>query len=284
MLQWCFEAVTPSHWFPLGVKTMYRPFSADRVIVFEFKNKDECISPIGMATGMEPQTLYYTWRPSPTDDPSRPGIEGFHLLRDMPHYDGTLPPVEFPEDCMQTMRGTLDEISKTYEASNHREVREVWNKWERLYFPRSPDATAYIQQLRLQGLEYKIPLKAILLNKYISIVEPQWRNKPPLEETPTAGCLFEWPEVLAAAMHSVVTDMNRNPQPVRVYAASDADLIIDRNQFSESVKEYYNMLPRLTVPLIKKVVQRKVGYNEKSMPAGDGGRYTIITPQIYYLR
>jgi len=74
MHQWCFEAVEPTHWFPLGVKSTYRPYSADRVIVFEFKNKKECLHPVGMATGMEPVTLYNTWRPSVDDDPTRPGI------------------------------------------------------------------------------------------------------------------------------------------------------------------------------------------------------------------
>jgi hypothetical protein len=75
------------------------------------------------------------------------------------------------------------EISKTYEASNHRMVREQWNKWQEKFFPRDPDSSVYIQQLRQQGIEYKIPLKQILLNKTVIIVEPQWLDRPPLEET-----------------------------------------------------------------------------------------------------
>ena len=273
MLQWSFEAVSPTNWFPLGVKTMYRPFSSDRVIVFEFKNKDECLSPVGMATGMEPITLYNTWRPSATDDSSRPGIEGFFLLRNMPHWDGNLLPVPFPDDCTPKMQSTMVEISKTYEASNHRMVREQWNKWQEKFFPRDPDSSVYIQQLRQQGIEYKIPLKQILLNKTVIIVEPQWLDRPPLEETPSVGCIFDWPEVLAAAMHSVCTDMNRNPQPVRVYAASDAELIIDRNHFSENVSAYYDSILRLTVARIRKIANRKVGYNGKLIASGEGGIY-----------
>ena len=154
MLQWCFEAVTPTHWFPLGVKTTYRPFSADRVVVFEFKNKNECLHPVGMATGMEPVTLYYTWRPSANDDPLRPGIEGFYLLRNMPHWDGDLPPVEFPPDCCSDIDKTLAEINRTFEASNDRAIREEWNRWAQRFAPRTPMASDYLNQLRQEGLRY----------------------------------------------------------------------------------------------------------------------------------
>jgi hypothetical protein len=80
-------------------------------------------------------------------------------------------------------------------------------------------------------VRYHIPLKAILLNRRVSIVEPEWLNQPPLDTTPISTNIFEWPEVFAAAMHSVLSDMNRNPQPVRLYAASDGALIIERHFF-----------------------------------------------------
>ena len=143
-----------------------------------------------MATGMEPLTLYYTWRPSPQDDPTRPGIEGFFLLRDMPHYDGYLPPVEFPDDCVETMQKTMAEIDKLYDAANNSQIRDVWNKWQRIYFPRSPHSLEYVQQLRSQGLPYHIPLRATLLNKFVVLVDPAWGNKP-LEVAPISTCIFD---------------------------------------------------------------------------------------------
>jgi hypothetical protein len=151
MLQWCFEAVNSTQYFPMGVKVTYRPFSADRAIVFEFKNKNECLHPVGMATGMEPVTLYNTWRPTGQDDPMRPGIEGFFLLRNMPHRVEDLPPVAFPPDCCDEIRKTLPEINKinkTYEASNDRVIREEWNRWAEKFAPRSSSSSDYIQQLR----------------------------------------------------------------------------------------------------------------------------------------
>lgn len=74
MHQWKFEAfaIHPLY-FPHGVKTSYRAYSGDKVIEFDKKCKDECLHPIGQATGLEPRTLYVAWRPSVDDDPERPG-------------------------------------------------------------------------------------------------------------------------------------------------------------------------------------------------------------------
>jgi len=96
--------------------------------------------------------------------------------------------------------------------------------------------------------------------------------------------LFEWPEVLAAAMHSVMCDMNRNPQPVRVYAASDAELIVDRQLFSEAVSQYYNnILPGLSVQDLKRISSRKVGFNGTPPGIGDG-TVIIVTPNTLKLK
>jgi hypothetical protein len=74
MHQWKFEAVAiHAQYFPHGVKTTYRAYSADKVIEFDKKCKSECLSSIGQATGLEPRTLYVAWRPSVNDDPNRPG-------------------------------------------------------------------------------------------------------------------------------------------------------------------------------------------------------------------
>ena len=92
-----------------------------------------------------------------------------------------------------------------------------------------------------------------------------------MEATPTSSNIFEWPEVLAAAMHSVLSDMNRIPQPVRVYAASDAELIIERQLFSEAVALYYNnTLPGLSLNELKRLASRKVGFNGTAIIIGNG--------------
>jgi len=91
-----------------------------------------------------------------------------------------------------------------------------------------------------------------------------------METTPVSTNIFEWPEVLAAAMHSVLSDMNRNPHPVRVYAATDAELIVERQLFSEAVMQYYNnTLPGLSVNELKRLASRKVGFNGTALSVGD---------------
>ena len=92
-----------------------------------------------------------------------------------------------------------------------------------------------------------------------------------MDTTPTSSNIFEWPEVLAAAMHSVLSDMNRTPQPVRVYAATDAELIVERQLFSEAVMQYYNsFLPALSLTELKRLASRKIGFNGTAISLGDG--------------
>ena len=78
-------------------------------------------------------------------------------------------------------------------------------------------------------------------------------------------------------MHSVMCDMNRNPQVVRVHAATDAELVVDRQLFSNAVSQYYDGLLRLSVNDLKQLASRKIGYNGTSHSLGDG---TIIKLSI----
>jgi hypothetical protein len=75
MHQWKFEAVAiHPMYFPHGVKTSYRAYSADQVVEFDKKCTAECLHPIGQATGLEPRTVFVAWRPSVDDCPDRPGL------------------------------------------------------------------------------------------------------------------------------------------------------------------------------------------------------------------
>jgi hypothetical protein len=65
--------------------------------------------------------------------------------------------------------------------------------------------------------------------------------------------------------------MNRNPQPVRLYAASDGALIVERQLFLDAVAQYYsNTLPRLSLNDLKQLALRKVGFNGTTISIGDG--------------
>lgn len=57
--QWLFEAVVPNaNLFPFGVKTMYRAYSANRVVEFARKAPGECLTRLGRLTGIIEHHLF----------------------------------------------------------------------------------------------------------------------------------------------------------------------------------------------------------------------------------
>ena len=80
----CFKwvAVIPSIYFPLGVKWTYRAYWADWTVEFIQKAPEQCISPIGQHTGLEPTIVLSVWHPTRDYDPTRP-VEGIYVLRDL---------------------------------------------------------------------------------------------------------------------------------------------------------------------------------------------------------
>ena len=278
--QWKFEAVEISQWFPLGAKTCYRAYSTNCVVVFEKKAKDECLSDIGAATGLEPVTLYCPWHPATYDDPSRPGVEGFYLLKSIPHSPmGILPPFEFAEDSVQMLRKSLQAIHRDYHPINDAAIRNEWNKWFSTICPISNCASEYVEYLKNQRIVWHIPLKNMLLDGDLFIVNPDWLYKHPLQSRPTTMPLFQWPPILAAAMHSVHTDMNLHPQQVRLYSPQDLQLVEDRNLFKETLRGpyYENILraPAMTNTKLLQILRRRVGYKGEE-PAKPGTYFKPI--------
>lgn len=77
--------------------------------------------------------------------------------------------------------------------------------------------------------------------------------------------MFEWPEVLSAAMHSVRTSMNLHPPSSRLYVPRDTELVMDLNTFMANVGPvYYDTVLSgnlTTIPRLKEMINRKVGYS-----------------------
>ena len=269
---WYFEAVEPSSLFPCGSKVMYKAYANDRVVVFEKKSKDECLSAVGAATGLEPITLHCPWHPGTYEDPSRPGVEGFYLLQSVPHSDeNTLTPFEFPEFSVATLRKTLQAVNDAYNPINEAAVQREWNMWFSEYCPTSDNAVQYVAFLRANRKPWHIPLKQFLLDRTVVIQSPDWLYRHPLETKPVKASNFQWPEVLAAAMHSVHTEMNQHPQQRRLYSTADTQLVLDRNLFKETVRPYYETTLRATVMTnakLLRMLRRKVSYKgeEPSKP------------------
>jgi hypothetical protein len=115
-------------------------------------------------------------------------------------------------------------------------------------------------------------LKLVVLDRENVIEAPDWMYRHPLETQPMKASTFVWPDVLAAAMHSVHTDMNQHPHNARLYSTSDVQLVADRNLFKETTRgPYYEGILRATAMTnakLLRILRRKVGYKgeEPSKP------------------
>ena len=109
-----------------------------------------------MATGLEPSTLLQTWRPSPTDDPHRPGIEGYYLLKGIPNIPSkSLPPKQFVEGSHIDFLKCIEEIRRTF--VDFPEIIKWWDEWGNKYLPKSDDSSAYLYQCKTRGkLDYNL--------------------------------------------------------------------------------------------------------------------------------
>lgn len=77
--------------------------------------------------------------------------------------------------------------------------------------------------------------------------------------------MFEWPEVLSVAMHSVKTSMNLHPPASRLHVPRDEQLVMELNTFMANVGPvHYDTVLRgnlTTIPQLKLMIERKVGYS-----------------------
>jgi hypothetical protein len=192
------------------------------------------------------------------------GIEGFYLLRGIPHSESLyIPPQEFPDDARENILKCLNCVNSTF--SNAFAIKKEWNDWAQKYCPPTNDANNYVDHLRSNGVGYHIPLKMLLLDSKLVIQFPKWRDKPLLSFPVSNLNMFEWPEVLSAAMHSVKTSMNPHPPDSRVYVPRDQDLIMQLNTFMTNIGPvYYDTVLKgtgTTVAKLKEMIERKVGYS-----------------------
>ncbi len=221
-------------------------------------------------TGLEPITTYCQLYPSARCDPTRPGIEGFSILRKVPHFpaDREFPSALFAEDAVEGISQTLAEIRRRFSPSNHFEIRKAWEDWVDLYCPQSNDASQYVQLMAERNLPiYRFPLKGILTNKDKVVVrvdgEIQSQNsgsvfRSVLESNPST---IVWPEILAAAMNSVASENNPHPPRPRLTMHSHQALIIHINEFKATTDQYYsNALKPLTNAVLEKRLRMRVGY------------------------
>jgi hypothetical protein len=143
-LQWTFVAVPMSVHFPCGVKTTYRKYACDEVILI-MKNKD---SP----TGFEVCDLKVADFPAlATDCPA-----GMHVLHSLPTVGVNMEPEPFVTGSRQVLEDVVKQVAKKF-GNSHPEVLLEWIQFRDEAAPQNDNANDYCSQ---NGLS--IPLKDIL--------------------------------------------------------------------------------------------------------------------------
>ena len=275
-LQWRFEAVSPSRYFPLGCKTNYRAYSSDKVVEFLQKPEQQCMSDIGKLTGLEPCTLYIKWYPSATCHPDRPGIEGMYLLKALPHHNFVtnpmFEPVDLPDKVHEEISATLSEVRKHFNSVNSSGIRETWRTWGEKFAPDSSDVKEYIAKLsRNRIVAYSLPLKAVLYDSSFILKKnvKGWKDAPTVARSNLNDGIV-WPEDLAAATNSVLSEINPKPPAARLYLLSNADLLAFLEEFRSKTTIYYQKEPGgeligKNANQLKKILSVKVQLNGEAV-------------------
>ena len=272
--QWRFEAVEPSVLFPLGCKTTLKAYSSDKITEIRIKPKSLCTTPIGKATGFEPHMVCNTWQPEPyglNSIANRQGTEGYFLLKSIPNK--SMEPMILKEGSSADILEVRDFVREKYVAgvSDHNDrVRSIWTEWYDDYAPESDDVDAYVQKLRTRRKPFCNPLSVMIFNPEMFVTNVQWA--PALGDS-IVNPGFEYPEILQAAMNSVMHEMVSHP---RFSVERDELLVQQLIYFETNCLPYYNALGTVdfSKPMLLQILRRMVGYSGK-FPAFGGGKKQI---------
>ena len=235
--QWRFEAVGESLEFPLGCKVLYRAYSSDRVIEMVSKPKSECFTPVGQVTGLEPVTTHVKWYPDGDTFQSRPGVEGFYLLKEMPSIpvDSLFPPGPFAPDCGEAFEYCVDEVFKrAIEWTDP--VREWWSQWYAEVCPKAMTSLEYIE-----NHPYDVPFVEYFYHQDDHHVPFRKVSAPWSYSLPTFRNVFgdiQFPPLVAAAVASVVCQFQKQAPPPRVYV-DEKEAAAARDNNDSTILEFY---------------------------------------------
>lgn len=130
-LEFTFESVSASDMFPLGVKTTYRPYTADNVIRIVPDETELC--------GFIDDELVDI--PNfPQADPARKIPEGMYILKSMP--TGSIKPEGFVEGSREKLINVARKLQSTFQSSAPKVVEE-WINFRDNIAPQSDDVLEY---------------------------------------------------------------------------------------------------------------------------------------------
>ena len=148
-LQFIFEAVDPSEFFPHGVKTTYRAYASDIVVkIIENKQLPCCFEAVNEETVVYPESKIL---PDGTRQP-----EGMFVLRKLPNESDVMKPMGFLENSREFLINVGNKVHKDLELYNARRAQD-WVDFVDTIAPQTNDVSEY-----LFGKELHIPMRDIL--------------------------------------------------------------------------------------------------------------------------
>lgn len=267
-LQWHFKAVKISNQFPLGVKTMYRSFASDQVVILRQVTKSQAVSNLGRFTGSEPYTVLVRWEPT-NDTNFIPTPAGMNLLTKMPklieeEYTA-LPFTEFAADGILNIYSTVTACKLQWGVENGLAIRNSWIKWQTENFPKIDEpAASYAIRCNLTS-----PMSMLFKSQYVTLRDFDYEIDN--DRLHTEGrYTFEWPSNIALSNASVVCSSNLHPPAPFSFMNLSSDGIHDEpiNRFILNTKVFYDkVLSTLQLKDLDYILHRKMKSNGDAMPS-----------------
>jgi len=165
-LQWIFEFVEASTYFPFNVKTTYRRYSSDRVCEIRELHMDQCTTIYGKSTGLEPYAVATITYPTAETFDNRP-VVGFYLLTKIPST-GLNPwmPSDFDENTKDVFDKVETGIYNFFPIESQGRIK--WQEWLNNEIPRTNNAQDFLRNHLMRR-----PLEQYF-NASIEKYKPEW--------------------------------------------------------------------------------------------------------------
>jgi hypothetical protein len=203
-------------------------------------------------------------------------LVGFYLLRNIPSVKvDNIPPHDFDSDALSKIKDCLSEVKRKFSNSDLEGVAlEWWLQWEIDHAPTSDSAAEYVAQLKRRNKVFHTPLAEYLFGNEAAVsLSASWKHKL----TWNGGEInpgFQWPELLAAALPSVMTEFSPNPPGPRLYTANQSRLSLRKAAFTTITKPFYDSL------ILRREKEIASMMNQKIQPSGNtlatGGKFIDI--------
>lgn len=277
-----FEAVDVTPDFPYGVRTTYRAYASDKVIEFTKKPKNQCLSPIGRRTGLEPHTLEVTWGPWRDSNINiNKKVLGFYILKNIPSHStqngrAMFPPKDFKENSMQQFEKTVNEAKSRF--VDRPEICAAWEKWEKEILGLGYANWSARDFATAKPELYQVPLLTYLRFPADQVVEANWDTTLKVDALRRGTDEFTYPAQTVQAAHSVRHFWQRDPMPSRIYATIDSELRERLLTHDILVTDYYVRYldsTKFTVVKLQNILRQRLAGDGKAL-ATNGKKETLI--------